>query len=164
MIILEGGQHNNHNGERGEAASSPSAAPVAQEQEETRIQACFRRLTVGALVELGHLRNPPKPVVAVLAGLGCLLGWKQDGRGPSSRQDRGHPPRSLFSNVYVLRDVLASVCPERIPSRRLSAVVTRLGAPEAAPERVRSANAAAWVLLEWLLCVVACARSGSDGA
>lgn len=131
------------------------------------MQACFRRLTVDALVELSHLRNPPKPVLAVLAGLGCLLGWKQDKRSlrlSSNKQDRHHPPRSLFSNVYVLRDVLASVCPRQIPSGRLSAIVTRLGVPEAEPAKVRSANAAAWVLLEWLLSVVDCARSAGDGA
>lgn len=154
------GRRLDQNGEE-RAASSPSAAPVAQE---AQIQACFRRLTVDALVELSHLRNPTKPVLAVLAGLGCLLGWKQHKKILSSKQDRHHPPRSLFSNVYVLRDVLASVCPRQISNRRLSAIKARLGVPEAAAVKVRSANAAAWVLLEWLLSVVACARSAGGSA
>lgn len=137
-------------------------APSAQEM---KMQACFRRLTVGALIELNHLRNPPKPVLAVLWGLACLLGWKRSNNPPTKNSRDGkhrhhhRPPRSLFSDTYLLRDILASISPRRIPSRRLSALAKRLGVPEAAPPKVRSANAAAAVLLEWLLAVVECARA-----
>lgn len=158
QTIPKGDQHN-QNGES-KAESSPSAAPVVQE---TQVQTCFRRLTIDALVELSHLRNPPKPVLAVLAGLGCLLGWKRGTKGlrpsPTRAGRLNQPPRSLFSNAYVLRDVLASVCPTKISSRRLSDIVTRLRVPDAAPAKVRSANAAAWALLEWLLSVIDCARA-----
>ena len=159
------------------AAAGTSAAEGAHAARETQVQACFRRLTVGALIELNHLRNPPRPVLAVLAGLGCLLGWKQQGRNLSKNRNRNKglhhhrrpppppPPRSLLGNAYVLRDVLESVRPRKIPSRRLSALTQILDGPEAAPAKVRSASASASVLLEWLLSVVACARSdGADGA
>lgn len=154
------------------AASVPGSSvvgtadlPMAPSAQEMKMQACFRRLTVGALIELNHLRNPPKPVLAVLGGLACLLGWKQSNNSPTkNRRDGKHrhhrrPPRSLFSDAYLLRDILASIFPRRIPSRRLSALAKRLRVPEAAPPKVKSANAAAGVLLEWLLAVVECARA-----
>lgn len=156
-------------GSAGHVAADPAttttvaAAPAA---EETRMKACFQRLTVGALIELNHLPNPPEPVRVVLAGLGCLLGWPKRRRNRPTKKDRHRhdlqllnpPPRSLFSNAYVLRDVLSSVCPQKISSRRLSALTQMLGVAEVAPAKVRSANAAAAVLLEWLLAVVDCAR------
>lgn len=173
-----GGPNSDHNGGARVVACSPStdspdgadvaagiAAPVPPET--MQLQASFRRLTVGALIELNHLRNPPKPVLAVLAGLGCLLGWKQRGSPSKKSRHKGlhQPPRSLFSNAYVLRDVLASVCPTKMPERRLSALTRILEGPEAAPAKVRSASASASLLLEWLLSVVACARSaGACGA
>lgn len=118
---------------------------------------CFRQLTVGHLIELSHLRNPPEPVRAVLAAVACLLGW------PWKPARQSPPPRFLFnSSAYVLRDILAKICPQRIPSRRLLALTKRLNAQEAALVRVQGANAAAGVLLKWLLAVVACARAEKE--
>lgn len=71
-------------------------------------------------------------------------------------------PRSLFSNAYLLREVLNSVCPQQISGSRLSMLEKRLRLQEAVPARVRGANAAAAVVLEWLLAVVACARAEGE--
>lgn len=131
------------------APADATAAAAAKDE----MEACFRRLKLVALVELGHLRNPPKPVQAVLAALACLLGWRLKPLGKL-------PPRSLFSNAHALRDILASIHPHQISSRRLSALVKRLTVKEAGPKRVKEANAAAALLLEWLLAVVTLARAG----
>lgn len=131
-------------------ATKTTAATAAAARE---LEACFRRLTISALVELNHLQHPPKPVRVVLSGLACLLGWQR------KRSQRIAPPRSLFSNAYVLRNIMASVRPERITSRRLSAVAKRLDVQDAAPAKVKGANAAASMLLDWLRAVVACARA-----
>lgn len=131
-----------------ETTAAAAAAAAARE-----VEGCFRRLTISALIELNCLQHPPKPVRVVLSGLACLLGWQR------KRSQRKAPPRSLFSNAYVLRNVMASVRPERITSRRLSAVTKKLDVQEAAPARVKGANAAASVLLDWLQAVVACARA-----
>lgn len=116
------------------------------------LQACFEQLTVGALVELNHLHSPPNPVLAVLAALACLLGIKSRWRDSSRR-------RALFNNACVLRDLLASVSPLRISPRRLSSLARKLDANEVTMARVKGASAAAAVLLEWLLAVVACAQT-----
>lgn len=131
-----------------EVTATVAAAAAAQE-----LETCFRRLTISALIELNHLQHPPKPVRVVLSGLACLLGWQR------KTSQRNAPPRSLFNNAYVLRNVMASVRPELITSRRLSAVAKRLNVHEAAPAKVKGANAAASILLDWLLAVVACARA-----
>lgn len=163
-------------------AGATTVVAVAIAPQEMQMQACFRRLTVGTLIELNRLHNPPKPVQAVLEILACLLGWRklttlypndQKGRdcrtccrlGEHRSQTRPrYPPRTLFSNAYALRDVLASISPQRISDRRLSALTRRLGAEEAAPTKVRSANVAAAILLEWILAVVTCARVADDAA
>lgn len=131
-----------------EITTTAAAAAAARE-----VEACFRRLTISVLIELSHLQHPPKPVRVVLSGLACLLGWQR------KRSHRNAPPRSLFSNAYVLRNIMASVRPELITSRRLSAVTKRLDVQEAAPAKVKGANAAASILLDWLRAVVACARA-----
>lgn len=147
--------------EEGELVPCPSTSFAAGEGERVTaartLQEKFKQLTVGALVELNHLHSPPKPVLAVLAALACLLGLKASLCGVSNYSRRRRA--LLFSNAYVLRDVLASVCPCRIPCHRVSSLAKRLSVSEAAPARVTGASAAAAVLLEWLLAVVACARA-----
>ena len=135
---------------RAGVATTAAAAAAAASRE---LQDCFRRLTISALIELNHLQHPPKQVRVVLSGLACLLGWQR------KRYQRNAPPRSLFSNAYVLRNVMASVRPELITSRRLSAVAKKLDVLEASPAKVKGANAAASILLDWLRAVVACARA-----
>lgn len=137
------------------AARNATEEDVAGADMREDMQACFDRLTIGALIELSHLPNPPRPVQAVLAALVCLLGWQW-------KASRDSPPRSLLSNAYVLRGIMASIRPHRMSRRQLSALERRLDIQEATPERVKGANAAAAVLLDWLLAVVACARTGAD--
>lgn len=139
-----------------EASSATTTTVVAAVR---KMEAFSRQLTVGALIELSHLRNPPEPVRAVQAALACLLGWQQ---WKPSRDPVPCAPRSLFGNAYLLRDILNSVCPQRISGSRLAMLEKRLRLQEAVPARVRGANAAAAVVLEWLLAVVACARAEGE--
>lgn len=145
-----------------EASSTAAVAAAVR-----KVEDCSSRLTVGALIELSRLRNPPEPVRAVQAALACLLGWQQQQRKKKNKSSQDDPApssyfasRSLFSNnAYLLRGILNSVCPRRISGRRLSMLEKRLRLEVVGPARVKGANAAAAVLLEWLLAVVACARA-----
>lgn len=149
----------NQDGQQKTAPRSARASSIEESDKiaaRERVRESFERLTVGILVELGHVRNPPKPVRSVLLALACLLGWR---RTPSRRS----PPRALFGNAYVLRAVLSSIQPRRISGRRRSTLAGMLREKYITPARVKGANAAAASLLEWLVAVVALAAIGADG-
>lgn len=114
------------------------------------LQASFQRLKMGTLIEVIHMHNPPRPVLGVMSALGHLLGFK-------NRKGTHHRP--LFGNAYALRARLAAVFPREISPRRLSSLVRSLESREMAPDRVRKASAAAVVILDWLLAVVACGKA-----
>ncbi|CAM9712771.1 unnamed protein product [Ascophyllum nodosum] len=149
------GEKGSTDNEVGLVAHASNEAALASSAVEDEMRDCFRRLTAGALIELNHLPSPPRPVRAVMTALACVLGWKRNLSGHSL-------PHSLFSNAYALRDVLASIHPQRISSRRLLALTKLLGVDDAATARVKRASVSAGVLLDWLLAVVACAKVGAD--
>lgn len=138
--------------------SSSSPCNRRKESAIQNLQPTFELVTVGDLIELSRLHNPPKPVLAVFSALACLLGLRPLSKGAVARSSRRRHAL-LFSNAYVLRDLLGSLCPSQIPQHRMSALAKRLDADDAAHSKVRGASTAATPLLDWLLAVVTRART-----